>query len=263
MSKVTIYIAAHKPVMLPTNEPCYHILQVGAASTSSRFGEYHDNDGDNISSQNQVYCELTGYYWMMRNAPHCDYIGIMHYRRFLGKKKYALNSESNILSEADILNLMRHADFVVPTPIKKKGRLNGLFKSDAELGRDRSYRLVSRSVAVECPEYMSDVDEVFKSKTMFFGNIMIASRRNFMDYAKWLFTLERRIVALIEEDGGQVLPRELGYLSEWLLNIYLIHNKQFRVTYLPVHFTEKRNDLRYSAKIVAERLGVLPLLAGT
>ncbi len=261
MTKVIIYIAAHKPFKLPTREPCYHILQVGAANATARFGEYVDDAGDNISALNPIYCELTGYYWMFKNAEDCDYIGLMHYRRFLGKKKYAFDSNDNILSEREIVDLMKDADFLVPTPLTKKNELNSLYTSDKALAQDRSYGLIRRAMTDLCPEYLDDLRHVFQASTMFFGNILVASRSNFQEYVEWLFRLEDRIVALIRQDGGDVLPRELGYFSEWLLNVYLEHHKQFRTVHLPVHFTEKQNDLKYTAKVAAERMGLLPLLA--
>ena len=41
----------------------------------------HDNDGENISSKNPMYCELTAQYWAWKNAD-ADYYGFCHYRRY-------------------------------------------------------------------------------------------------------------------------------------------------------------------------------------
>lgn len=56
-----IYIAAHKKFDVP-NQPGYIPLQVGAEGKES-LGYLADNTGDNISSKNANYCELTGLYW--------------------------------------------------------------------------------------------------------------------------------------------------------------------------------------------------------
>lgn len=42
-----------------------------------------DDIGDNISRKNKYFCELTGYYWLWKNATEQadEVIGIVHYRR--------------------------------------------------------------------------------------------------------------------------------------------------------------------------------------
>lgn len=43
----------------------------------------HDNEGDNISDRNRMYCELTAYYWAWKNDTQADYYGFWHYRRYM------------------------------------------------------------------------------------------------------------------------------------------------------------------------------------
>ena len=44
-------------------------------------GMLKDNEGENISSKNKSYCELTTQYWAWKNV-EADYYGFCHYRRF-------------------------------------------------------------------------------------------------------------------------------------------------------------------------------------
>ena len=53
----------------------------GAACKENGGNIQGDHEGENISSLNDVYCELTTQYWAWKNVD-CDYYGFCHYRRF-------------------------------------------------------------------------------------------------------------------------------------------------------------------------------------
>ena len=57
-------------------------IQAGAALTDRIISVVRDNEGENISSKNKQYCEMTAVYWVWKNAKH-DWVGIEHYRRHL------------------------------------------------------------------------------------------------------------------------------------------------------------------------------------
>lgn len=73
-----IIVAAHKPYTMPDDE-MYLPVHVGAAGKES-IGYQRDDEGENISSLNPYFCELTGLYWAWKNLNE-DYIGLVHYRR--------------------------------------------------------------------------------------------------------------------------------------------------------------------------------------
>ena len=117
---IKIIIATHKQYRMPKDE-IYLPLHVGAEGKQP-LSYQGDNTGDNISSNNPYYCELTGLYWAWKNLK-ADYLGLAHYRRhFLYKKKKGVDREDgkwrSILNSNEAQELCRHYDVIVP--IKRK-----------------------------------------------------------------------------------------------------------------------------------------------
>ena len=82
---IKVIVAAHKKYQMPENE-MYIPVQVGAEGKEKIEGYTQDNTGDNISSKNPYFCELTGLYWAWKNLD-ADYKGLVHYRRYFTKAK--------------------------------------------------------------------------------------------------------------------------------------------------------------------------------
>ena len=101
--EIKVIIAAHKQYLMPDKE-CYLPVQVGRALHPD-VGYIPDNTGDNISEKNPYYCELTGLYWAWKNLP-ADVIGLVHYRRYMGKKN-GLMTKLLIFAWNTLPNLLR------------------------------------------------------------------------------------------------------------------------------------------------------------
>lgn len=247
-----IYVAAHKKVKEYVADDCYEILHVGAECHDNDLGYTCDNTGDNISIKNPMYCELTGLYWMWKNAPETKYIGLCHYRRYPSAHSYAINLEQNILKKKEILKLLENADILMPQKLKKT-ELNSLCKNEMELNQCREYRYIKKAILNQCPEYVPSLNKVFMDTEMCFGNIFVLSQKKFNYYCEWLFNLLFEIENQIKEDADEI-PREYGYLSEWMLNVWVEHNK-LKVRYIPSIFTEEKHNWKFYAKLIRERLG--------
>ena len=68
---IKILVATHKKYWM-LSDSCYLPLHVGREGKQD-LGYIGDNTGDNISSKNPYFCELTGIYWAWKNL-HADYI---------------------------------------------------------------------------------------------------------------------------------------------------------------------------------------------
>src|SRR5690554_5729153 len=81
MEKVRIYVAFHQNGKVLSNEKVYVPLQVGRAISQLGLDMEHDATGNNISERNDIYSELTGWYWIWKNRRH-EFVGTGHYRRY-------------------------------------------------------------------------------------------------------------------------------------------------------------------------------------
>ena len=100
-----ILVAVHKPYQMPKDQT-YLPVMVGAALQEGYPANYTpDNTGQNMSEMNPFYNELTALYWAKYNLQDEDVIGLMHYRRYFGKK--ASHDLTDILTETDIRNALK------------------------------------------------------------------------------------------------------------------------------------------------------------
>ena len=79
-NKLKIVVCYHKDWIYIADDR-YLPIQVGRINAKEILPIQGDEEGDNISSLNYTYCELTGLYWAWKNID-ADYIGLCHYRRY-------------------------------------------------------------------------------------------------------------------------------------------------------------------------------------
>ena len=65
---VKVFVSCHKPTAY-ISDSVFQPVQVGCNldGHSTIEGILHDNVGENISSLNEMYCELTAQYWAWKN----------------------------------------------------------------------------------------------------------------------------------------------------------------------------------------------------
>ena len=116
MKDIKILIATHKQYFVP-NDSVYFPLHVGKDSNHNETEFQPDNTGDNISSKNPKFCELTGLYWAWKNLK-ADYIGLVHYRRYFKLDKSICRSEEkkfqHVLTTKQVEGLLEKADIILP-----------------------------------------------------------------------------------------------------------------------------------------------------
>ena len=104
------------------------VLQVGAALTAKRISPkaVTDCEGENISNRNKQFCELTGLYWVWKNARE-DYVGLVHYRRhFLLPDNWTERMEAN------------RVDVILPVPLYVAPSIAGNYMETYRIGLEIS-----------------------------------------------------------------------------------------------------------------------------
>ncbi len=192
-------------------------IQVGAANTTSRIADIRDDEGDNISSKNGNYCELTGLYWMWKNRlrdlddERC-YYGFAQYRRML------------ILSDEDLLRLSDNdVDAVLPYPLMYEPDMNA--HHDRYI-KEKDWEALLKAVSEVHPDHhLSLFQETLKQQFMYNYNVILAKGKVLRKYCDWLFPILERVEEISVPKGSERSDRYIGYMAETLETVYFMTNK--------------------------------------
>ncbi len=258
---IAIYTCHHKPCHVVSSD-IVTPLQVGAAGAPQRLPMAVDSEGDNISAKNPYYCELTGAYWIWKNAT-ADIVGLFHYRRYLNlrnQRRKALIPDARVLERhgitreriEEIFN-KRGFDIILPCPHIVAGA--SLYE---QYGQDHIISDLDVAQEALCEKYpeMAETAEFVLHRSHrapgYLANMLICRKPLFDEYAAWLFDVlagvEARIHAdVLKRDAYQ--QRVYGFLSERLMNVFIEYKRKttgLRVCEMPaLLLTEDRKVWRH------------------
>lgn len=154
---IKIIVAAHKKYWMPT-DPVYLPVHVGAEGKAS-IGYMPDNTGDNISSKNPHFCELTGLYWAWKNLD-ADYLGLVHYRRYFTRKEvHNIEAKKDqILTEKEWQQILSKHPVVVPDKRKYYIETNRSHYNHAH--HRKGLDVTEQIIKEQCPEYLPAFEKV-------------------------------------------------------------------------------------------------------
>ena len=232
---VKILVATHKPYWMPSDS-VYMPIHVGREGKTD-IGFTGDDTGDNISTKNPYFCELTGLYWAWKNL-NCEYIGLCHYRRYFSTGKG--EKKERIMSRFDYERLLSMYDVVVPA--KRNYYIETVRSQYEHAHNKRDLDEVQQIVHEKYPMYDRAFETVMKRKRLHILNMFAMKKELFNQYCEWLFdilfTLEKRIDI---SDYTPYEARVFGFLSERLFNVWLEYHSTLAVKEVPVVFSEKQN----------------------
>ena len=244
---IRIFVTTHKDV------ETYHSnilqpVQVGPVQNRKRLmWAYQDDSGENIASQNPMYCELTTQYWAWKNVD-AQYYGFCHYRRYFDftEVQHEENAYGEIiddricwdtqkeygLDDATIASAIEGYD-IVTTGIKDLTTFPEQHASTYNHYENAPYLKIQhldRIIEIlkeQQPAYAEDADAFLAGSRTCFCNMYIMRKELFFRYCEWMFPMLQRFVA---EWDTTLLSHEAlrtpGHLSERLFNIWLAHEKR-------------------------------------
>ena len=251
---IKIFVATHKPCQVPQKEG-YVPIQVGAAGKepltyqqlgfADKTGDIiRDDGGDNISTKNPFYCELTATYYIWKNIS-ADVVGLCHYRRYFANKKSLGNSQSpfeNVLTKAEIESIMADADVVVPR--RNKYFIETLYSHYAHTMDGEHLDIAREVMAKVFPEDLKYMDAIYSRTNGSMYNMCIMKKEIFDSYSEWLFALLAGVEEKVDITGlTDFQARLFGRVSEILMNVWIlkIQSEGKAVTEVTAAYSEKIN----------------------
>lgn len=220
---ITILVAHHKEGLI-IKDDVYLPIHVGKELSNLYLGIQGDNDGDNISRLNPIYCEMTAAYWGWKNL-NADYIGLCHYRRYftfesmplkfvikerfryykmksIGKlldagshysyqnqlnvaKPMIFEKKANAFSEK-ISSVLSKNEYDVVVPRSYEIACSNVEQHFMEIGRDHM-KLLKEIVSLNNPEFFPYLQKTLTTNKLYAANMFVMKKDVYDDYCKLIF----------------------------------------------------------------------------
>lgn len=217
---IKIIVASHKKYQMP-DDKIYLPVHVGSEGKND-IGYQPDNVGDNISSKNPYYCELTGLYWAWKNLD-ADYIGLAHYRRHFKGTNKSKNKFEMILKENELTSILKQNDIVLPK--ERKYYIESVYSHYAHTHYEKDLKTVRTILEEKHPNYVKSFDKRMKMNHAHMFNMFIMKRNYLDNYCSFLFEVLFSLESMINIDEYDAFQARLyGRISELLLDVWIDAN---------------------------------------
>lgn len=245
MSDIKIFVT-HTPnrnTMRVDNPLLYNVIAGSDFQTKEvPDGVYQDNQGDNISSSNKSYCELTTQYWAWKNM-EAEYYGFCHYRRFFSFNKEQIKEsdwgtieydyldekamQEMHFNEKDMRTYIENYDFLiakgVPTGTMNAKSVYDHYEKAPELHIE-DVTLFMEIIQEKYPYLSEATKELFDGKTFYPCNMFVMKKELFEEYSAILFDVlgefeKRADMSEYSREGY----RTTGHLGERMTGIYYLY----------------------------------------
>ena len=257
---IEVYVATHKKIDFALPDYCKKI-QVNAERLGQWEGYLHDNDNreDNISLKNPNYCELTALYSMWKNCK-ADIQGLFHYRRYISRVEKVrgedglntlMTSSRNIckfaITQDMIINALKNADVICVRPFRNAFPI---LEERKQYCYWHDIRELNNVIREYYPDYTAALQHVYDNCEISACNMFIAGREIVNGYCTWMFDVLEKLEGRISLEGYDVNhARIYGYLSEFLLDVYMYRNN-LKPAYFYKIFIEENAVTRFKISTV-------------
>lgn len=245
--KIEVYDLVHKPYKLP-EDPLYVPIQPGCAEEGCKIlggRVIRDDTGDNISIKNQAYNMLAPMYWVWKNS-NADFVGIVHYRRFLVYKKKDKDGWNNILNSEEAQMLCQNNSIIFPRKsvypfFTLRTHYINTFKGLKDV-HTLDLDTMRNVIKEKYPEYLEAHDKVMGQNWGHQGNIYIMRKDLYDEHCEFMFGVldecEKRLLGKRHDYN-----RYIASLAEFLPDIWVEKNK-YKYAELPLFMPEEPNLFR-------------------
>ena len=233
MSNIKIFICAHKEVPLPQH-PYFLPVQAGAALHDNIVGYQPDDEGDNISSKNPHFCELTCHYWAWKNLKGVDIVGLNHYRRYFDftRKWPQFSADKHFIATDDFLKqpyvfpnieeILQKYDIILP--IARHWRVSNT-QQYANYHIAKDWETLRMIIMEHSPQYIHAFEKTMDHSNKSAGyNMFITHWKHFDAYSEWLFDILFKVERCVPPINDPIQSRIYGYMSERLINVFCEHH---------------------------------------
>ena len=256
--KTEIYSVTHGNNRMIEGADCLPIV-AGSALKGVQVpdGYLRDDSGDNISSKNPYFCELTALYWIWKNSD-TDAAGLCHYRRYFA----SLSEKRKILSNEEAMHLLGFYDVLLSKPrnylieTNYTQYANAHHAADLDLARD--------IISEKYPDYIPFFDKRMAMTTGHRFNMLITRKKLLDQYCSWLFDIIFELENRLDiSDYSERDKRVFGFVAERLLDVWVDANGH-KTAELPYIFIGSEHLPGKAVKMIARKLsGGVKRLAGS
>ena len=283
-----IYIGYHKPAYL-VKDDVFTPLKLGAAFDDGAI--IGDGTGNSIASKNKEFCEMTGIYWAWKNDLDAEWIGFMHYRRYLDFSTRERDVDLYGCINASHLNEASLAEFginektveeligknkslkvILPCrwPVQNIG-CKSIYEqyATADFHNEKDLAIVRSVINDLTPDYLPHYDNVMADVDGYFTNIFVFRRDVFEEYCGWIFLILFEIDRRIDLTNYSTASRRaIGYIAERLMNVFvkkMNFEKDEMIELNRVFFrdTESANILKLNNQSVPQRDNSITLVSAS
>lgn len=211
--------------------PLWRPVQCGAALNPPVEGALRDDDGDNISLQNRVYCELTAHYYAWKNID-ADHYGFCHYRRFFGvegctKRPYlalgtlSAEQQKKLLGDESYWQKMIGGHDIITTRSEDMGISVREHYCTSAYHYSEDLELFFEILAQLAPHLDKYAQEYLSQRKQYFCNMFIMNSGHFYEYCGILFPVLAEFDRRKTPHGDFQSDRTDGYLAELFTGVYI------------------------------------------